>query len=140
MEPYRPINTLKRVADEVWIVDGPIIAFRYLGLHLSFPTRTTVVRLTGGDLWGHSPTELTPALRAEVDALGPVRHLIAPNRIHYWWVADWQRAFPDALAHAAPGVRRAAAAAARASIAISRTGPIQPGPARSSSWWCEAAI
>ena len=106
---YEPINTLKPVADEVWIVDGPIIGFRYLGMRLPFPTRMTIVRLSGGELWVHSPTELTPALRAAVEQLGPVRHLIAPNRIHYWWLGDWQRAFPGALAHGAPGVRERAA-------------------------------
>jgi Domain of unknown function (DUF4336) len=109
MEPYRPINTLKPVADEVWLVDGPVIEFRYLGVGLPFPTRMTIVRLADGTLWVHSPTELTAALRAEVVLLGPVRHLIAPNRIHYWWLGDWQRAFPDALAHGAPGVRARAA-------------------------------
>ena len=110
MEPYRPINTLKPVAGDVWLVDGPIIGFRYLGVRLPFPTRMTIVRLAGGELWVHSPTELCATLQAAVAALGPVRHLIAPNRIHYWWIADWQRAFPEALAYAAPGVRKAAAA------------------------------
>jgi hypothetical protein len=110
MEPYRPIDTLKPVAEEIWLVDGPIIGFRYLGMRLPFPTRMTIVRLADGGLWVHSPTELTAALRADVEKLGPVRHLIAPNRIHYWWIGDWQRAFPDALAHAAPSVRDAAAA------------------------------
>jgi Domain of unknown function (DUF4336) len=110
MEPYRPTNTLKPVAGDVWLVDGPIIGFRYMGLRLPFPTRMTIVRLADGGLWVHSPTELTAALRADVEHLGPVRHLIAPNRIHYWWIGDWQRAFPAALAYGAPGVRDAAAA------------------------------
>jgi hypothetical protein len=110
MEPYRPINTLKPVATDIWLVDGPIIDFRYLGMRLPFPTRMTIVRLAAGGLWVHSPTELTAELRAEVEKLGPVRHLIAPNRIHYWWIADWQRAFPGALTHGAPGVRAAAGA------------------------------
>ncbi len=122
---YEPVNTLKRVADEVWIVDGPVIGFRYLGMRLPFPTRMTIVRLAGGELWVHSPTELTPALRADVEQLGPVRHLIAPNRIHYWWIGDWQRAFPDALAHGAPGVR---ARAAERGIAFDRDLGDQPDP------------
>lgn len=109
MKPYRPINVLKPVTDEVWLVDGPVIVFRYLGLRLPFPTRMTIVRLADDGLWVHSPTELTAELRAAVLRLGPVCHLIAPNRIHYWWVGDWQRAFPRALAHGAPGVRARAA-------------------------------
>jgi Domain of unknown function (DUF4336) len=103
--PYAPINTLKAVADQLWIVDGSLIQFAYAGLRLPFPTRMTVVRLEGGALWMHSPTAPTPGLRAEVDALGPVGHLIAPNKLHYWWIGEWKAAHPEALAYAAPGVR-----------------------------------
>jgi Domain of unknown function (DUF4336) len=106
---YEPVNTLKAVADGLWLVDGPLIDFNYAGLRLPFPTRMTVVRLAGGDLWLHSPTALTAGLKAEIDALGPARHLIAPNKLHYWWIGDWRKAYPEALAYAAPGVRRRAA-------------------------------
>jgi hypothetical protein len=107
--PYQPIDTLKPVADEVWVVDGPLIRFAYAGMRLPFPTRMTIVRLARGDLWLHSPTAPTTGMRAEIDALGPVRHLIAPNKLHYWWIGDWKTAYPGALACAAPGVRMRAA-------------------------------
>ncbi|MGV6848331.1 MAG: DUF4336 domain-containing protein [Marinibacterium sp.] len=97
---YEPLDTLKPVARDIWIIDGP--AIRFYGI--PFSTRATVVRLKNGDLWVHSPTRLTDALRKEVAALGPVRHLIAPNWIHYAYIAEWQAAFPNALAWAAPGV------------------------------------
>lgn len=104
---YEPINVLKPIAPDVWIIDGPEIQMDYaLGLKFGFPTRATVVRLPSGELWVHSPTALTPELEREIDALGPVRHLIAPNTIHYWWVADWKARYPLARAYAAPGVRR----------------------------------
>ena len=103
--PYEPVNTLKPVAENVWIVDGPVIRMSYLlGSTIPFPTRMTIIRLSGGGLWVHSPTKLTDALKAEVEALGAVRFLVAPNKIHYWWVGDWQKAFPDALSFAAPRV------------------------------------
>jgi len=101
---YEPLNTLKPVGPEIWIVDGP--AIRFYGM--PFSTRATVVRLANGDLWVHSPTHLTEDLRAEVAALGPVRHLIAPNWIHYAYVNAWQAAFPEAVAWAAPGVKKRA--------------------------------
>lgn len=97
---YEPLNTLKAVADDLWIIDAPHV--RFYGL--PFPTRCTVVRLTGGGLWVHSPTVLTESLKAELDTLGPVEHLIAPNWIHYVSVRDWQAAFPEAKAWAAPDV------------------------------------
>lgn len=103
--PYDPINTLKPVADDVWIVDGPEIAMSYVGGRtVPFTTRMTVARLPDGSLWLHSPTELTDALAAEIEALGSVRHIVAPNRIHFWWVGDWKRRYPQARTYAAPKV------------------------------------
>lgn len=102
---YEPLYTLKPVAPAVWLADGGII--RFYGL--PFPTRMVVVRLPDGGLWVHSPIALEGALPQELAALGPVRHLIAPNWIHYAWIGPWQAAFPEAEAWAAPGVRERAA-------------------------------
>jgi len=100
MTGYEPLSTLKPVAPDIWVIDGP--AIRFYGM--PFSTRATVIRLTSGEVWVHSPTFLTDALRAEVAALGPVAHLVAPNWIHYAYVKDWQAAFPQAVSWAAPGV------------------------------------
>lgn len=98
---YPPLDTLKPVAQDVWIVDsGPISAF---GLKL--PVRMTVIRLSGGELVLHSPTVFTPGLARELDALGTVSHLIAPASAHWSFLAGWQRACPDAVTWAAPGLR-----------------------------------
>jgi len=102
---YEPLNTLKPLAENVWLVDGPMI--RFYGL--PFSTRMTVVRLENGDIWIHSPTQLTPELASEIESLGPVRHLIAPNWIHYAYVNDWQLRFDDAVSYGAPGVAERAA-------------------------------
>ena len=101
---YEPLDTLKPVGPDIWVVDGP--AIRFYGM--PFSTRATVVRLKNGDIWVHSPTRLSEGLRAAVAGLGPVRHLIAPNWIHYAYVTEWQAAFPEALAWAAPGVKERA--------------------------------
>jgi hypothetical protein len=62
------------------------------------------VRLAGGDLWLHSPTEPSEPLFASVARLGRVRFLIAPNTLHYWWVPEWKVRFPEAEVYAAPGL------------------------------------
>ncbi len=112
-DPYPPLATLKPLAEGVWIADGPVIRMKYvLGSALPFPTRMTVVRLDDGGLWLHSPTAPDPALRAEIDALGPVRALVAPNRLHWWWLGDWQADHPDATVYAAPRVAEAVEAGA----------------------------
>ena len=107
--PYAPLDVPKAVAPDLWLVDGPEIRFRYLGMALPFPTRMTIVRLPeDGGLWLHSPTEPSAPLVAAVRALGPVRFLIAPNTLHYWWVADWKELFPEAEVHCVPGLARSA--------------------------------
>jgi hypothetical protein len=105
---YPPLDTLKRVADDVWIVDGPVIRFGPPLLKMPFSTRMTIVRV-GGDLLIHSPTLLTAELKAEVEGLGRPRWIVGPNRIHYWWIPDWHTAFPGAGVYLAPRIREQAA-------------------------------
>ena len=90
---YPPLDTPKPVAEGVWIVDsGPL---RIVGMPL--PVRMTVVRLADGGLWLHSPTRYTPGLRAELERLGTVRHLLGPNIAHWAFIEEWQRNCPQAL-------------------------------------------
>jgi hypothetical protein len=106
---YEPINLLKQVDEDIWIVDGSIVQMAMYGALVPFPTRMTIVRLSTGDLWCHSPTELTPELKAQIDSLGSLRHLISPNKIHYAHISAWTSAYSEAIAWASPGVRDRAA-------------------------------
>lgn len=94
---YEPLFTPKVVSDDIWIVDGPIISF----YKMPFPTRMTMIRLEDGTLFIHSPVELNDELQGQVDALGEVRHLVAPNWIHYAYLPQWQEAYPEATTWAA---------------------------------------
>ena len=105
---YPPLNTLKPVAEGLWIVDGPVIRFGLPWPKFPFPTRMTVIRLGSGELFLHSPTPLTPSLRAEVEREGRVRFIVGPNRIHYWWIPAWKSAFPEAQVYLAPRIREQA--------------------------------
>jgi Domain of unknown function (DUF4336) len=92
---------LKQFGHDIWIADGSevaVIGFRY-------PTRMAVIRLSGGGLFVWSPITLTDALRAEVNALGEVRHIVAPNSLHHLFVPEWKRAYPSAKVYAPPGLR-----------------------------------
>lgn len=110
MKLYEPLDTLKPVGDGLWVVDGPVVRMaNFTGLSVPFPTRMVVVRLGGGGLFLWSPTELGDGLRSRIEALGQVRHLVSPNRIHYAHVGAWKRAYPEATAWASPGVRERAA-------------------------------
>lgn len=110
MELYEPINALKPVGEDIWVADGPVVRMAYLGFSIPFPTRMVVVRLASGGLFLWSPTEPEEGLRSQIEALGPVRHLVSPNKIHYAHIAAWKRLYPEATAWASPGVRGRAAA------------------------------
>jgi Domain of unknown function (DUF4336) len=99
---YPPLDVLKPVAENVWIVDsGPQ---RVLGIPL--PIRMTVIRLRSGELWLHSPTRYDNRLRDAMDRLGRIRHLVAPNIAHWSFLKEWQQRCPDALTWAAPSLRQ----------------------------------
>lgn len=92
---------MQELAHNLWAQHA---AQSFFGLHLG--TRMTVVRLGDGSLLIHSPIALTPSLKAEVGALGPVRHIVAPNQAHHLYAGEWRDAYPDALLHAAVGLSR----------------------------------
>lgn len=92
---------LSRLDDDLWTVATP---HRMFGLHLG--TRMTVVKLHGGGLLLHSPVQISDALRAEVDALGPVQHVVCPNLFHHVYAGPWGAAYPDALLHGPEGLAK----------------------------------
>lgn len=98
----REATLLRPFGPEIWVADGPVAGgaagFRY-------PTRMTVMRLSGGDLVLWSPVQLSDALRREIEALGNVRYLVAPSGLRHSSVGDWHRAYPVAQVHAPPGLR-----------------------------------
>lgn len=104
---YPPIDTLKPVSDDVWIVDGPAICFGPWPFVMPFSTRMTILRMAG-NLMVHSPTHLTTALKAQVERLGRLRWIVGPSRIHYWWIPEWHTAFPDAEIYLAPRIQEQA--------------------------------
>jgi len=90
---------LVQVADGVWVTACPL---RFFGIEIG--TRMTVVRLDDGGLWLHSPIELDDDLVAELETLGAVRHIVAPNRFHHLYAGDAHERFPSAALHLAPGL------------------------------------
>ena len=106
---YEPLNVLKPVGEDLWVIDGPLVRMAYFGGSIPFPTRMVIVRLQSGDLFLWSPTEPDDRLLSQVDALGPVKHLVSPNKIHYAHIGAWKQAYPKAVAWASPRVRKRAA-------------------------------
>ncbi len=92
-------SPLSQVGEELWSATRPM---RFWGIETG--TRMTVVRLRDGGLFVHSPVGLDAGVRAAVDALGPVRAIVAPSKFHHVFVPAWRAAYPDALLGCCPGL------------------------------------
>lgn len=94
--------SLQAFGQDIWISDGESVSVA--GFH--YPTRMAIIRLSDGGLFVWSPTALTDALRAEVDTMGAVRFIVAPNSLHHLFIQPWQAAYPAAQTIAAPGLAK----------------------------------
>lgn len=88
------------VPGRIWTKRVPL---RFFGLPVG--ARMTVVRLGDGELLVHSPTSLDDELRADLERLGSVHVIIAPNRFHHLFVTDYLQAFPEAHLYGAATLR-----------------------------------
>jgi len=94
-----PMRRLIALAPEIWHATHD---FKVGGLPVL--TRMTVVRLGGGGLWLHSPIPLDKDLRSEIESLGRVEAVVAPNKVHHLFLAECAAAFPSATVYGAPGL------------------------------------
>lgn len=90
---------LERIDEGLW---SSTRALRFYGVETG--TRMTIVRLSSGGLFIHSPAPLSAALRDEVDALGPVVAIASPSLFHHLAAGEWKAAYPDALLACCPGL------------------------------------
>lgn len=95
--PRMPL--LRRHHDLIHTADAPTT---FMGLAIG--TRMTIVKLPSGELLLHSPIPISDVLRPEIDALGPVAHVVAPNVFHHLHVAPWLATYTNAKLHAAAGL------------------------------------
>jgi hypothetical protein len=90
---------LQPVAQDIWHQQH---ALSVMGIRAT--SRMTVVRLTDGRLWLHSPVPISSDVQAQLAALGQVAFIIAPNRFHHLYVGPCAAAYPSATVYGAPGL------------------------------------
>jgi len=93
---------LTEFGPSLYLADGPIVSF----YGFPYPTRMAVARLPDGSAWVWSPIELTDDLAAAVEDIGPVRHIVSPNKIHHLFMGAWAERWPDARMFASPGLAK----------------------------------
>ena len=94
-------SMLNELADGVWVAWAPQSFYG-----LKFGARMTVVRLGDGSLFLHSPIAIDDALKSEIDALGNVGHIVAPNLFHHVHAGSAVERYPGAKLHIAPGLAK----------------------------------
>lgn len=93
---------LKPFGPSLYVADGPTVSF----FGFPYPTRMAVARLSDGSAWVWSPIALTQELADDVQAVGPVRHVVSPNKLHHLFLQQWAEHWPDARLYAPPGLAR----------------------------------
>lgn len=96
----RRSGLVEYIEGQIWVAQIPLV---FYGIQMG--TRMTVVKAgPKKELLVYSPVALTDALKAEIDKLGTVTWIVAPNILHHLYVGEWIKAYPKAQAWAAPGL------------------------------------
>ena len=90
---------LQPIDTNIW---HAVHAFQANGLPIT--SRMTVIRLAGQRLLIHSPIPLSDHLREQLDSLGRVAFIVAPNLMHHLFLAEFASAFPDAIVYGPVGL------------------------------------
>jgi hypothetical protein len=91
---------LREVDRDIWVAEQP---FRYFGL--SIGTKMTVVRLANQELAVISPIQASDTAIRQLDELGKVGHIIAPNLYHHLFAPSFKAIYPEATFWAVPGLK-----------------------------------
>lgn len=89
---------IKNISQNIWVKESH---FKALGCKGS--TRMTLIKTTQG-LLIHSPVNLDDAEINEINTIGKVTHIVAPNLFHHMYFAQCAEIFPDATCWAPQGL------------------------------------
>ena len=93
------MDPLTRLAPDLWVATRPLpLIVGDIG------TRMTVIRLPDDGLFLHSPVQLDAETQRALDAIGAVRCVVAPSKVHHFFVGAYATAYPQARLFAAPGL------------------------------------
>lgn len=93
---------LKKFVNHIWTAETDL---KMYGVELG--ARMTVIDIDGqGSLFVHSPIKMTEKLKQELDSIGQVKYVVAPNKWHHLFISDFKLAYPSAQFFCAPGLEK----------------------------------
>lgn len=90
---------LQRIDNNLWVAEQPQ---KFMGLAVG--TRMSVIRLEDSSLLLISPIEITPEIKQQLNSVGKVKYLIAPNLFHHLYLSEYRQIYPQAWVIAPPGL------------------------------------
>lgn len=82
---------LQSIGNGAWVAEGLLN-----DKGMKFPIRMTFLQLDGRNLMAISPIFPTPELIKEIEGIGVVKYIIAPNCMHHKFLNKFAEAFPGA--------------------------------------------
>lgn len=93
------MNILRKIDNNIWVAEQSL---KYFGLDVG--TRMTIIRLKNGNLVVISPIEVQNETINQINDIGKVSYIIAPNFYHYLFAAKFKTIYPQAEFYAPPGL------------------------------------
>ncbi len=90
---------LREIDNNIWVAEQPL---KYWGLEVG--TRMTVIRLTTGELIVISPIQSDKTTIEQLNEIGNVAYIIAPNLYHHLFVYDFKSIYHEAQLWVVPGL------------------------------------
>lgn len=90
---------LREIDKNIWVAEQPL---KYLGVDVG--TRMTLIRLGTGELIVISPIQVDNDTINQINAIGDVSYIIAPNLYHHLFASSFKAIYPKAKLWAAPGL------------------------------------
>jgi len=86
------VMVIRDVTPAITTLSVPFLRFG----HIKLGGRGTLVKLKTGNVAVFSPVAFTPAVKAKVQSLGPVKYIVAPDMEHHIFISTWAKEFPEA--------------------------------------------
>ncbi len=91
---------LQAIGTNIWTVSHQL---RLLGMPLL--TRMVICRLSGKRLWVSSPVPVDESVKEQIEALGEVAYVVAPNSFHHLYLQPFRLSFPWARYYSVPNLQ-----------------------------------